>query len=38
MDDPTPLRAEAPMLQPSQDAAVAANLWIRDLAAENLDP
>ena len=37
-DDPTQLRAEAPVFRPSRDAAVAANLRIRDLAAENLDP
>ena len=38
MDDPTQLHAEAPVFRPSRDAAVAANLRIRDLAAENLDP
>ena len=32
-DDPTELRAEAPVFRPSRDAAVAANLWIT-----NLDP
>ena len=37
-DDPTELRAEAPVFRPSRDAAVAANLWITDLAPENLDP
>ncbi|XP_044171590.1 uncharacterized protein LOC122955922 [Acropora millepora] len=37
-DDPTKLRAEAPVFRPSLDAAVAANQRIRDLAAEKLDP
>ena len=37
-DDPTQLSAEAPVFRPSRDAAVAANLRVRDLTAENLDP
>ena len=35
MDDPTLLRAEAPMFQPSRDAVIAANLRIRDLIISN---
>ena len=37
-DDPTQLRAKARVFRPSRDAALPANLRIRDLAGENLDP
>ena len=33
-DDPTPMRAEATEFRPLRDAAVAANMRIRDLAEE----